>query len=68
MLTVASDLERWWVRLEGESPCSAPRGPGAEVTGQKGARASGSRRARGPAGFSSSERMSFLNLVPLECR
>lgn len=71
MLTVASDLERWCVRLDGDKPWSPPRGPWPEagdVTGQKGARVRGSLRARDPAGFSSSDRMSFLSLVPREWR
>lgn len=73
MLTVASDLERWWVRLEGERPWSPapPNGPvltgGAEM-GQKGVRLRGSLRTRDPEGLSSSDRMSFLSLVPLEWR
>lgn len=73
MLTVASDLERWWVRLEGERPWSPapPKGPvpvGGTETGQKGVRLSGSLRTRDPAGLSSSDRMSLRSLVPLEWR
>lgn len=64
MLTVASDLERWWVRLEGDRLCS----PLPDAAGQKGLRVRGSRRARAPAGLSSSDNISFLSLVPRECR
>ena len=59
------------MRLEGDRLCSPPRGPGpafGAATGQKGVRVRGSLRARGPAGLSSSDRMSFLSLVPLEWR